>query len=52
VEDRVKPGGIIVLDDSWRYAAPRLRNKAKRFEVFESVGPCRPGCTTTDVFFY
>jgi precorrin-6B methylase 2 len=52
VESRVKPGGIIVLDDSWRYVAPRLHNKAKRFEVFESVGPCRPGCTTTDVFFY
>lgn len=52
VEDRVKPGGIIVLDDSWRYTAPRRTNKAKRVEVFESVGPCRPGATSTDVFFY
>jgi predicted O-methyltransferase YrrM len=52
VEGRMKPGGIIVLDDSWRYVAPRLHNKAKRFEIYESAGPCRPGCTTTDIFFY
>jgi predicted O-methyltransferase YrrM len=52
VEDKVAPGGIIVLDDSWRYPALRRANKAKRVEVFESVGPCRPGATSTDVFFY
>jgi len=51
-EARVKPGGIIVLDDSWRY--PRLRqiNQARSCRTFQSVGPCRPGVTSTDIFFY
>jgi SAM-dependent methyltransferase len=48
----VKPGGIIVVDDSWRYPSLRTRHRAKRVEVFQSVGPCRPGVTSTDVFFY
>jgi hypothetical protein len=51
-EKRIKPGGIIILDDSWRYPEPRQRNRAKRVQTFQSVGPCRPGVTTTDVFFY
>jgi predicted O-methyltransferase YrrM len=51
-EERVKSGGIIILDDSWRYADPRRSNKAKRVESFVSTGPCRPGVTSTDVFFY
>jgi len=51
-EERIKPGGMIVVDDSWRYPELRAHNRAKRFSVFESVGPCRPGVTSTDVFFY
>jgi len=51
-ESGVKPGGIIVVDDSWRYPVLREKNRAKRVEVFQSVGPCRPGVTSTDVFFY
>jgi len=51
-EPRVKRGGIIVVDDSWRYSSIRNNNKALRFQVFQSVGPCRPGVTSTDVFFY
>ena len=51
-EQRVKPGGIIVVDDSWRYPDLRQNNRAKSHRVFESVGPCRPGVTSTDVFFY
>ena len=51
-EARVKPGGIIVVDDSWRYPSLRERNHARQFRVFKSVGPCRPGVTSTDVFFY
>ena len=51
-EQRVKPGGIIVVDDSWRYGQVRESHHALRFEVFQSVGPCRPGVTSTDVFFY
>jgi precorrin-6B methylase 2 len=51
-ESRVKPGGIIVVDDSWRYAALRTANGARDHRVFQSVGPCRPGVTSTDIFFY
>ncbi|HWQ91638.1 MAG TPA: class I SAM-dependent methyltransferase [Clostridia bacterium] len=51
-QTHVRPGGIIVVDDSWRYPALRSQNLAKRYEVFQSVGPCRPGVTSTDVFFY
>jgi hypothetical protein len=52
VEKIVVEGDIIVLDDSWRYGAVRAQNKAKRVISFESVGPCRYGVTTTDIFFY
>ena len=51
-EQRVKPGGIIIVDDSWRYTNLRANNKAKRHQVFQSVGPCRPGVTSTDLYFY
>ena len=51
-EKHINPGGIIVLDDSWRYPGLRTNNEAKRFRIFQSVGPCRPGVTSTDVFFY
>jgi hypothetical protein len=48
-EPFVKPGGIIVLDDSWRH--PELR-QGRRVMVCKGVGPCRPGVTSTDIFFY
>ena len=51
-ENFVRKGGIIVVDDSWRYPVLRRENKAKRYQVFQSVGPCRPGVTSTDIFFY
>lgn len=51
-EDRIKPGGIIVVDDSWRYSALRSQNRAQRWQRFRSVGPGRPGVTSTDIFFY
>jgi hypothetical protein len=51
-EPRVRKGGIIVVDDSWRYPSIRNNNKAVSFKVFQSVGPCRPGVTSTDIFFY
>ncbi len=51
-ESRVKPGGIIVVDDSWRYLALRRNHHARNHRIFQSVGPCRPGVTSTDVFFY
>ena len=51
-EEHVKTGGIIVVDDSWRYPVLRQNHHAKNLRIFQSVGPCRPGVTSTDVFFY
>ena len=51
-EQFVRKDGIIVVDDSWRYPALRTSHHAKKVEIFQSVGPCRFGVTSTDVFFY
>ena len=51
-EEQIKAGGIIVVDDSWRYRQLREMNRAQRLEIFESVGPARFGVTSTDVYFY
>jgi hypothetical protein len=51
-EDQIKPGGIIVVDDSWRYTDLRATHRGHRVEIFESVGPARFGVTSTDVYFY
>ncbi len=51
-ESRVKKGGLIVVDDSWRYPTLRQNHKARSHRIFQSVGPCRPGVTSTDIFFY
>ncbi len=51
-ENFIREGGIIVVDDSWRYLELRGKNRAKKCRVFQSVGPCRPGVTSTDIFFY
>ena len=51
-ENFVRKGGIIVVDDSWRYPGLRTSHHAKKVQTFQSVGPCRFGVTSTDVFFY
>ena len=51
-ENFINPGGIIVVDDSWRYPELRRKNRAADHRIFQSVGPCRPGVTSTDIFFY
>ena len=51
-EQHVKEGGIIVVYDSWRYPVLRKNHRAKELKIFQSVGPCRPGVTSTDIFFY
>ena len=51
-ETLIKPGGIIIVDDSWRYADLREKNRAKRRIEFQSVGPSRFGVTSTDIYFY
>jgi hypothetical protein len=49
-ESRIKPGGIILLDDSWRY--PNVRHSARRRHSFSGVGPGRRRVTATDVLEY
>jgi predicted O-methyltransferase YrrM len=51
-ENFIRQGGIIVVDDSWSYPELRRENRAKKCRVFKSIGPSRPGVTSTDVFFY
>jgi predicted O-methyltransferase YrrM len=51
-ENQVKPGGIIVVDDSWRYRELRDTHRARRVEIFETVGPWRYGVTSTDIYLY
>ena len=51
-EKYVNRGGMIVVDDSWCYRELRHTNRAKEYRVFQSVGPCRLGITSTDIFFY
>jgi predicted O-methyltransferase YrrM len=51
-ENHIKAGGIIIVDDSWRYPQLQQQNRAWKHQVFASVGPCRPGVTSTDVYFY
>jgi predicted O-methyltransferase YrrM len=48
----IAPGGIIVVDDAWRYPELRAISQAKEWLEFRSCGPCRPGVTTTEIFFY
>ena len=52
VEPKMKEGQCIVVDDFWRYEELHHNNKAKSVKVFESVGPCRFGVTSTAVFTY
>ena len=49
-EDYVKKGGIIVLDDSWRYPQAKRQNRALRWHEFKGVGYCRAGVTSTCIF--
>ena len=45
-------GGIIIVDDSWRYPKITTISDAKEIIHTESVGPCRKGVTSTDLHFY
>lgn len=51
-EDHIKPGGLIVLDDSWRYPQVKSRNRSLRWKEFKGVGYCRFGVTSTSIFEY
>jgi len=51
-EKRAKPGCVIIVDDFWRYEELLQNNRANKVDVFESVGPCRIGVTSTAFFYY
>jgi predicted O-methyltransferase YrrM len=51
-EKHVKAGGIIIVDDSWRYPEIRANHKAKRWQEYRSIGHTRYGITTTDIYYY
>lgn len=51
-ERYIRPGGLIVVDDSWRYPQLRTASRAKSVKTFEGVGPCRVGVTSTDLYYY
>jgi len=51
-EEAIKPGGLIILNDFWRYEALRETHKAQELLVFEGVGYGRKRLTSTAVFRY
>lgn len=51
-ENYIKENGCIVIDDSFRYTQLRSKNNAKSWSEFRSIGPCRKGITTTDIYLY
>lgn len=51
-EGCINPGGMVVVDDSWRLTELRSHHQAKEVHVFEMPGPCRMGITSTDVYVY
>lgn len=48
----INQGGIIIVDDSWRYPEIVKHSKAQSILSFESVGPSRMGVTSTDIHLY
>jgi len=51
-EPTMKPGAVIIVDDFWRYEDLLKSTRAKKVEIYESVGPARYGVTSTAFFFY
>ncbi|PDT87317.1 hypothetical protein CO669_26035 [Bradyrhizobium sp. Y36] len=48
----IRPGGMIIVDDAWRYDGLLPHSKAKKHLKFQSVGPGRFGVTRTDIYQY
>lgn len=47
---QVKPGGLIVFDDSWMYPELLAPRPGWRVRDFRGLGPCRYGVTSTAIF--
>lgn len=50
--DSIQPGGVIVVDDVWMFPELVRRLPADRVRVFEGLGPCRYGVTSTALFYF
>lgn len=48
----IKPNGMIVLDDSWRYDDLLKERGHLNRTIFQSIGPCRRGVTRTTVYHF
>ena len=51
-EKNINKGGIIIVDDSWRYSQLHSSNNAIKYHEFSSIGPGRKGMTKTDIYYY
>lgn len=51
-EDRMGPGGMIVVDDAWRYPQLRSEARAKRVDAKIGFGPGRRDQSYTDLYRY
>ena len=51
-EERVRPGGLIVVDDAKRYPQLRHQNRARDIRACWGFGPCRYDRAETDIFVY
>ncbi|MFT3867266.1 MAG: hypothetical protein QM715_02100 [Nibricoccus sp.] len=49
-QHQVKPGGIIVLDDSWMFPELTAAKSGWRITDYIGPGPCRLGVTSTAIF--
>ena len=45
-------GSIILVDHFWRHEELLSKHSSQSVQVYESVGPCRIGVTSTAMFFY
>ena len=51
-EEFIRKGGVIVVDDSYRYPQIKRTNKSRQWKAFKGTGYCRAGVTETTLFFY
>jgi hypothetical protein len=51
-EESVRPGGLVLVDDPWRYQQLHGQTRAREIRTFRGVGPGSRGPQWTDVFFY
>jgi predicted O-methyltransferase YrrM len=51
-EKAIRPGGLIVVDDAWRYPDLLKTAHSRQHTTYRSVGPARKGVTQTDIYRY